>query len=114
MKKYGFEPIETEKYRYFVGNGTWDLTNKIFAHRGCSDEKLIKEAFTYFSESYNADVTYKTSIYDGIPELIHSLKEKNITLAVASNKPQQHTRILCDKFFEKGTIVCGESVRYKV
>ena len=99
LKKYSLEPIETEKYRYFVGNGTWDLTNKIFAHRGCSDEKLIKEAFTYFSESYNADVTYKTSIYDGIPELIDYLRSKGLKIGLLTNKPHDTTMLLCNKIF---------------
>lgn len=97
LKKYGFEPIELEKFNHIVGHGAWDLINKIFALRDCTDEALIKEAFVYYNGMYDANVTYKTTVYDGIPELLSFLRDKGLKIGVLSNKPHFATNLICDE-----------------
>lgn len=111
LKRLGLEPIETEKYKYFVGEGAAKLIHRILNYRGLSltaeeEEKITKE----YVEDYNRDPKFLTKVYDGVEELLYFLKEKGILLAVLSNKPESSVKPLVSDFFEDGvfSIVCGQ------
>ncbi|MFA7636180.1 MAG: HAD family hydrolase [Monoglobales bacterium] len=107
LSKHGFEAIGTAKYKYFAGNGAKHLVKRMLREVDSADEEVFLNVFKDYTNAYNADTLYKTTVYDGIRELISEVKSKGMKLAVLSNKPHEATVDVVDKFFEKGTFdVC--------
>ena len=92
LEKYGFKAIETKEYKYFVGDGAVQLIERMLAFRGSHDKEMFEKVFNEYNFFYNNDTFYKTTVYDGINELLKSAKEKGIKLAVLSNKPNIATQ----------------------
>ena len=107
----GMPPFEIDRYRYFVGDGAAELVKRALIADG--DTKLVH--FDEMAESYRKHfekyVNYEVRPYEGIPDLIHALKERGFFLAVNSNKPQDRTVNVVEKNFGKGTfdILVGQS-----
>ena len=53
-------------------------------------------------EYFAKDCLYEVKPYPGIPELLDTLKEKNIKIAVFSNKPHANTVDVVETLFGKG------------
>jgi phosphoglycolate phosphatase len=68
----------------------------------------LREYFVPYYDEHNCDFTRP---YDGIPELLHTLKEQGHLLAVASNKYQAATeKIVAQLFPGIFDVVLGERV----
>lgn len=99
LKKFGIAPYEKDAYRYMVGNGAKILIRRMLAGRSCETEELFEKAFKEYISAYNADTLYKTEIYPGITELLKGLSERNVKIAVLSNKPHEATVPILKSFF---------------
>lgn len=101
LDKHHFPLHEREAYNYFVGDGIALLINRALpeAYRNPETEALIRADFSNF---YAQNYAGKTYIYAGIPETLAKLREQGIRLAVASNKPNEFTKLIVRHFF--GTI----------
>ncbi|MBE6842615.1 MAG: HAD family hydrolase [Ruminococcus sp.] len=110
LNEMGYEPHETERFKTFVGNGAVKLCERALK-KYTSDTEQIKKLHELFSVYYDAHCMDKTYAYDGIKELLDKLKNKNISLAVASNKPHEFTKILVEKIFGKDIfkVIMGKS-----
>ena len=98
LKKYGYPSHDTEKYRYFVGDGVPKLIERALPEEKRSDDVILKvksDFDNYYKEHYS-DFTQQ---YEVIPELIRKLKEEGYMLAVASNKPDEFTQIIVERLF---------------
>lgn len=82
--------------RQFIGDGSRTLCER--AAQGQSDE-IVDALHTGFLKEYPKAWKNGTLVYPGIQELIHSLKEKQCTLSVLSNKPHDFTTEIVDFFF---------------
>ncbi|MBQ0083801.1 MAG: HAD family hydrolase [Clostridiales bacterium] len=82
---YGFPTHETEKYKYFVGNGIPKLIYRI-TPKDKRDEATLNKISEKFFENYNVHYADNTYVYSGIKELIAKLKETGIKTAVVTNK----------------------------
>lgn len=103
LEKYGFPYIETEKYRYFVGDGADLLIHRMINEVGGNNEDFEKVRIEYMT-SYNSDSAYLTSAYEGIAKMLKSLKDKGIINVILSNKPQTQAENVINIIFEKGLI----------
>jgi phosphoglycolate phosphatase len=87
-----------ESYRFFVGNGVNKLLERALPEdkRTTDYVSMLKVDFLrhYFVHSEEC-----TRPYPGIPELLASIQEKGIKLAVASNKMHEATVKLINRFF---------------
>ena len=94
----GYPQHATEEYWFFVGNGI----NKLFERALPDGEKTetnvlrIRQSFIPYYDVHCADLTRP---YPGIPELLNTLQQKGIQIAVASNKYQRATGKLIPHFF---------------
>ena len=87
LTKNGFNPIPTDKYKIMVGNGAKLLVERAMSYtREWSAEEFDK-VFTAYNEAYDADTLYLTAPYDGIVDMLKSLKKEGYKTAVLSNKP---------------------------
>ena len=109
LDKVGFPAIETEKYRYFVGDGKKTLLHRLLNYYNSDNEEIFARVEKIYDEHYEADTMYLTDAYDGIRELIDELKNKGILLAVCSNKPDNVVKdIIKILFGDKFDIVMGQ------
>ncbi|MGN0642199.1 MAG: HAD family hydrolase [Huintestinicola sp.] len=98
LKKHGYPQHDTDKYRYFVGDGVPMLIERALPEDSRSPE-IIAAVKADFDTVYNSAYNVKTRPYDGIPELIDRLRSKGVLTAVASNKPDNFTRLIVTGMF---------------
>ena len=91
-------PLHTvSEYRRMVGHGVRNLVKQALPEG--SDDALIDSALADFKAYYQAHIDVHTHPYPGIPELLTELQAHGIQLAVASNKFQEGTEYLINRFF---------------
>lgn len=93
----GFQTFDTERYKYFVGNGIPKLIERILPD-GASEE-LKEHTHELFSEYYAAHSEDNTRPYDGVKELVSRLHENGIKTAVITNKDNIYAGELINKYF---------------
>lgn len=104
----GFPTHKIENYPRLVGNGINKLIERALPeeHRNEATVLRLREHFVPFYDQHNCDLTRP---YDGIPELLQTLKAAGHTLAVASNKYQAATEKIVAHFFPNTfDVVLGE------
>ncbi len=104
LEKFGIEAIPVERYNYLAGKGAKNLVESMLRERNCFSEELFSEVFSYYMSIYDTDPYYLTKPFDGIEELLASLKAMGIKTAVISNKPDFATKSLCQKMFALGSL----------
>lgn len=110
MKEIGMPQITEDQCRQFVGNGAKVLIEKTL--RAAGDENLdrFEEAFEVYGRIFDDNCTYKVKPYDGIPEMLHQMKERGMKLGVLSNKPDRQAVHVVSEIFGTDTfdIVQGQ------
>lgn len=105
LHENGFYRIDDKEYmRKILGYGSEYLIEKalIFHYNHIYDKNLTKEILEYYSKRYNAEPSYLTKPYQGIPELLKDLKEKGYILVAYSNKPDSVLQQVMADMFEDG------------
>lgn len=98
LKYYGLPEHSIEEYMKMVGNGMKRLLLSSLPPE--QTERIdIEQAFDMFQKIYAEKYMEHTVPYDGIPELVEWLYHSGIKLAVNSNKRDDYTKSLIDKYF---------------
>lgn len=103
-------PVRTlEEIKLFIGNGVANLISRALPD-GISEDKKEK-VLADFRLHYADNMANKTKPFDGILSLLTLLKEKNIGVAVSSNKYQKGVEELCERYFPRlYSMALGERV----
>ena len=104
----GFPTHKIEDYPRLVGNGINKLIERALPEEQRQEETVmqVREYFVPYYDEHNCDYTRP---YEGIPQLLKTLKEQGHYLAVASNKYQAATeKIVAQLFPGIFDIVLGE------
>ena len=96
LASYGMTPHPQQDYRYFVGNGSRKLMERIIPD---ASPEQIDEALSRYKTIYNRRLTEKTAPYDGIMEMLSELRNRGVRLAVCTNKHISAAEQLIRKFF---------------
>lgn len=108
MRQLGFKEHTTEEVRSMVGNGIKRLIERAVPE-GTSGH-LYEKAYNEFISHYLQHSLDTTRPYPGIMEMLKSLKDKGVQMAVVSNKYCKATESLCRTFFnEYISVAIGES-----
>lgn len=108
MRQLGFKEHTTEEVRSMVGNGIKKLIERAVPE-GTSGH-LYEKAYNEFISHYLQHSLDTTHPYPGIMEMLKSLKDKGVQMAVVSNKYCKATESLCRTFFnEYISVAIGES-----
>lgn len=97
LKKHGMPERTLEEITSFVGNGVAKLIERAVVS-GTSPEQTAT-MLAEFKEHYGAHSMDHTRPYDGIMDMLKTLKQRDYKLAVVSNKLESATRNLCKHFF---------------
>lgn len=98
LQLHGFPMHDLSKYNYFVGNGVTKLIERALPEQ-FRDEATIEKVKSGFLDYYMRHKTDLTRPYPGIPELLHELQDRQVKMAVASNKFIAGTQALVKGFF---------------
>lgn len=99
LSEFGFPEIEQERYKKLVGNGRDLLIHRMLAESGSDTPENFEKVGKVYDAAYEADPLYETKPYDGIIELLDTLKAAGIKLAVLSNKPDNVAADVVKLFF---------------
>jgi phosphoglycolate phosphatase len=98
-----------EEFKTMVGHGMMNLV-KNFSPPEFHSPLLLMNTLAQYMTYYGAHNMEKTMPYPGIPELLESLKNRGIQLAVYSNKADEFSCVIVEHYFP-GTF---ELIRGKV
>jgi phosphoglycolate phosphatase len=87
-----------EAYKYFVGNGLRNLV-KAALPESRQEEAFIKNAMAEMMETYSHNCIKKTTVYEGVPDLLDGLVLRDMKAAVFSNKPDELTKKVVKALF---------------
>ena len=98
LKKYNFPQHSYDQYKIFIGDGIENLINKALpaGFNGNYDKILLE-----IKNTYKINLNSKTTVYNGIFDLLNYLNNKNIKMGIYTNKPHQIALECSRKYFEK-------------
>lgn len=98
LEQTGYPTHRIEEYPRMVGNGINNLIRRALPEAERTEENIlrVRAHFVPYYDAHNSDYTRP---YEGIPELLQSLKAQGHRLAVASNKYQAATEQIVPHFF---------------
>lgn len=96
LADYGAPPIGEDAIGRMVGSGAAELVRRVVAasHVNAS----LQDALPRFREIYDRRLLEHTRPYDGIPALLAALRERDVLLALLTNKPLQPSLRILEAF----------------
>lgn len=108
LEQNGFATHSLASYPFFVGNGVRRLIERVLPteFRKEKTDVLLKDFKAYYDEH----CTDYTKPYNGIPDLLHDLRDRGVKVAVASNKYQAAVDKIIAHYFPDidFAAVCGQ------
>ena len=99
---HGIEAIDTKEYNRFAGDGAKNLIARMLNYRDCYSDERHASVFKKYNELYNADVTCKTVIFDGLKEVLDRLKRLGYRFVIVSNKPDFAAKTVANALYGEG------------
>ena len=88
MKKYGYAQKKLEDIKSLAGKGAWIMMQRSFKEE-IKDEKVKKEMTKEFIDFYSKNIDRKSKPIKGSIDFFKWAKNKNISLAVCTNKQEK-------------------------
>ena len=106
----GFPMRATGCFKYFIGSGPKTMVARALPEDKRNDEAIVEKCLGDFNSIYSSGFNVKTTLYDGIPDLLDELSERGMKKAILTNKPHTFTEkyvedLLADWNFE---VVIGQ------
>ncbi|HBN38661.1 MAG TPA: hypothetical protein DD404_03955 [Ruminococcaceae bacterium] len=105
LEAFGYNAPDYEELTCFIGPPLLITFQEKFGADAARADELVKK----FRERYTNKGVFESKLYDGIKELLMSLKKDNIKIGIASSKPQEYIETLLDHFGIKSyfDVICG-------
>lgn len=99
LEREGLAALPLERARELVGAGARALIERGFRVSGRPlDDVTLERLFEDFLLIYADDVASHSHLFDGVGEAMAALSAEGFLLAVCTNKPILHTRLILDHF----------------
>ncbi len=106
-RKFGWPERDVETYRNFVGHGMRNLIARMAGYEDITragdkiniDNNMIENALDDFRKFYADCYMDLTKPFFHMPEILSGLKSAGVVMGVCSNKDDQFTRDLIEKFY---------------
>lgn len=120
LKELNLGEITKMQVRAFVGNGARYLIEKsilaasseveticsdkkiMITEESICDEEILNQGMNIYKRVFAEHCMYKVEPYDGIREVLDSLKEQGVQLGILSNKPHARTVEIAEEIFGIG------------
>ena len=97
LENNGLKTISIDKTKEFIGSGIKNLVLKAIDNK----IEIFNEVYHDFKKYYHNNINNNSTPYNGVVELLKSLKENNIKIAVVSNKYQEGVEKICIPLFSE-------------
>ena len=94
LKAYGIEEPDLDKLEPFIGP---PLKDSFMQFYGLSEEDAVA-AIEKYRERFSTVGKFENEVYEGIPELLKTMKDYGYHLAVASSKPECFVKDILEHF----------------
>ena len=98
LEAFRFPPRDREEVCRFVGHGVDRLIGR--AAPKSATEADIAGMLKVFRNHYTLHHEDRTRPYDGVPEMLEMLRQRDCKLAIVSNKNDEYVKKLAGKFFD--------------
>ena len=95
LMENGLQAHGLDAYKYFVGDGVKTLARRATGFR----EELVPQVLNAYQAYYAAGCQNKTRPYEGVREILSTLKSMGLKLCVFSNKPHRDTLHVTAHYF---------------
>lgn len=100
LTEFGFRgEFTADETRPFFGSGAWAAVERALTAAGGAPEEVVEEVLAFYKPWYASHCDIKTRPYPGVIELIRTLKDAGVKVAVVSNKPDPAVQSLCRDYF---------------
>ena len=89
LEALGLAAQPVDAYRYFCGDGSDNLVRRCLKAVNAYNEENFKKGAALNRALIAEDALYAVRPYEGMPEVLKTLKESGFSLAVFSNKPDE-------------------------
>lgn len=96
----GLPTHEREVVESFLGGGIRDAVTQ--ASPKGTDEETIQRVLELYRDDYIAHCTEKTTLYDGVREMVEHFVQQGLPMVVLSNKTEATAQKIVRHFFTKG------------
>ncbi len=107
LKSYGFPALSCEETRKIIGNGAKNLVRRACPEgtfEGEGGDAFFAEVYGNYCDMYEKTYLDTKEPYDGIKEVLESLKNAGYTLAVLSNKQDPFVKGIVAQIVPEGII----------
>lgn len=94
LDKFGISVEDRSELYKFIGP---PLLNSFMDFYGFDEEKA-SQAVVYYRELYNVTGKYENEVYEGVEEMLQTLKEQGFHLLVATSKPEYLAKDILEHF----------------
>ena len=102
LERYGLEPHPLKAYYTMVGNCAWILTERAVGNH----KELTEQVYQAYRKEYADHTCDRSYPYEGIPELLSSLKHSGIRISVFSNKDHEDVISVLNHYFPDHPFDC--------
>ena len=88
MRKFGYTEKKLEDIKSLAGKGAWVMMQRSFKEE-ITDQKIKKEMTKEFIDYYSKNINQYSKPLEGCIDFLTWAKEKNISLAVCTNKQEK-------------------------
>ena len=101
LSKFGINITDKRELYCFIGPPLVDAFMKYYNF----SETQAKEAVAYYREHFRSTGILQNEMFEGVPEILSSLKQQDKTIALATCKPEQFAEVILkhfeiDKYFD--------------
>ncbi len=104
LKENSFPTHPTSSYFYFIGNGAKSLVERALPEDK-RDPVLLEKYLCRYRDIYRENWNVETKLYDEIDNMLISVKNLNIPMAILSNKPHSDVLKCIDYYFKPNTFL---------
>lgn len=108
LKKFGISVTDRRELYTFIGP---PLSDSFMEYFGFTYDEAMK-AIDYYREYYQPTGIFENRLYDGIDEMLDSLKKAGKTLVLATSKPEEMAIRVLKRYgiFDYFDFICGASM----
>lgn len=112
LEDENIETFSLKEVQMMIGGGVPKLVERAFDARKLPHDKLLKTVIDGVMQHYTAQPANNTIIYQGVEQVLKTLKAEGLKVGLCTNKPQNITELVLDKLNMSGyfdAIVGGTS-----
>ncbi len=94
LRKYGITVSDRRELYPFIGP---PLSESFQKYYGFSESQAF-QAIGYYREYFREDGIFENTVYPEIPEMLGQLRERNVTVALATSKPYEFSVRILEHF----------------